>query len=344
MPLSRLWAGRAYGTNTGNLFVQLEGEDAALTGTLRLNEPGVAIVVYDITGSFDGTELSITGVPRAQIEGLVLGQLTASARLDSKGELHGTWETNIGSAGTFILYPHGSPGAAAQAGQVPDQLHTARHPFGAIGIDREQIVEIGEELQREFINGRVVVTVLAGSEQSRYLEDFKNLKFNADRAEAIKLFVQEPEAGSTNKVVTVEFGPQFNFAMAQSASEAWTLGKLEKLKRDLRRFERAYTTNFKKFNFGINQLLLVGAIIYLPSLNGVRDRTILMVGVFAITHVVTWLHTRYLPFAAIYLRQKPIGMFARVAPSAVSWIIAATAGAAATLLAAYLQGWLPHPP
>ena len=30
MALGRLWAGRAYGTNTGNVFVKLEGKDAAL--------------------------------------------------------------------------------------------------------------------------------------------------------------------------------------------------------------------------------------------------------------------------------------------------------------------------
>jgi hypothetical protein len=30
MALGRLWAGGAFGTNTGNLFLKLEGEDAAL--------------------------------------------------------------------------------------------------------------------------------------------------------------------------------------------------------------------------------------------------------------------------------------------------------------------------
>ena len=33
MALEHLWAGRAYGTNTGNLFVKLSGGDDALSGS-----------------------------------------------------------------------------------------------------------------------------------------------------------------------------------------------------------------------------------------------------------------------------------------------------------------------
>lgn len=68
-----------------------------------------------------------------------------------------------------------------------------------------------------------------------------------------------------------------------------------------------------------------------------------MGGVLALTFGVNWLHERYLPFAAIHLAQKPGSVLTRLAPSAISWIIAATAGIAATLLAAYLQGWSTSP-
>jgi hypothetical protein len=120
-------------------------------------------------------------------------------------------------------------------------------------------------------------------------------------------------------------------------------GRLEKLKRDLKRFERTYTTNFKRAGFGINQLLFVAAIIFLPSLSDPLDRAILLAGIIALIVGVDWLHKRYLPFAAIYLSRTPEGLLARVAPSAISWLIAATAGIFATLLAGYLQGWLALP-
>jgi hypothetical protein len=106
-----------------------------------------------------------------------------------------------------------------------------------------------------------------GSEQSRFLEDFKKISFDGEVATVIKIFVQERESCGTNKVVSVEFGQQFNLAMTQGADEAWVLGKLEKLKSEIRRFERSYATNFKRFGFGINQFLLLAAVVYLPSLD-----------------------------------------------------------------------------
>ena len=340
MALERLWAGRAYGTNTGNLFVTLEGEDASLTGILRLNEPGVGLILYNIAGSFDGNRLTLTGEPKTRIEGMALGRLAAAATLTQKGDLEGEWETDIGSAGTFVLFPHNRSQGPSLSEQTPDQLHTARHNFGAIGIDREQIIALAEDIQREFMKGQVVVTVVVGSEQSRFLEDFKTLNFNADRGELVRIFVQEPEGDGTNKVVSVEFGPQVNWAMTQGASEAWVLGKLEGLKRDLGRFERTYSTNFRRYGIGINQLLLLAAIVFLPSLTGLLNRAILMAGILVLVFFLNWLHSRYLPFAAIYLGKKPKGLFATVAPSVISWLIAATAGIVGTLLASYLQGSL----
>jgi hypothetical protein len=300
MALGRLWAGRAYGTNTGNLFVKLDGDDTALNGALHFNEPGVGLVVYSIQGTFDGHKLTLTGVTQTQIEGLTFGRLTATANLNAKGELTGEWSTSIGSAGTFILFPHDQAQThGVPSGKLPDQLHTARHHFGAVEIDREQVTAIADEIQRDFKNAQVVVTVVSGTEQSRFLPDFKSIGFNASRATVIKLFVQEPEGSGVNRVAQVEFGPQVNIAMTQGGDEAWVLGMLEKLKRSVRPFERTYTTNFKKLGFGINQLLLVGAIVFLPSLGSFRDRAIFMISVLALTFGVNWLHSRYLPFAAI---------------------------------------------
>ena len=64
MALGQLWAGKVYGTNTGNLFVKLEGEDAALVGTLRFNDTVVGLTEYSISGSFDGALLTFTGQPQ----------------------------------------------------------------------------------------------------------------------------------------------------------------------------------------------------------------------------------------------------------------------------------------
>ena len=80
------------------------------------------------------------------------------------------------------------------------------------------------------------MTFVAGTEQSRFLEDFKRLNFNVDRVNLVKLFVREPDPSGIDKSITVEFGQSVNWAMCQGVSEAWALGELERLKRDIRRF------------------------------------------------------------------------------------------------------------
>ena len=338
MALGRLWAGKAYGTNIGNLFIELTGNDNTLAGTLKFNEIGVGVGTYSIAGSFDGSRLELTGTPQTDIEGVEFGSLSASGTLNSKGDLEGRWETNVGTAGTFILFPHDRASESDSLEPIPDQLHTARHHFGAIVIDREQIIALADDIQREFTRGTVVVTVAAGTEQARFLGAFKDLTFAQNTAEWIRIFVQEPDGGGLNKVVTVEFGQQLNFVSTQSGNEAWVLGKLETLKRDLRKYERSYTTHFKRIGFGVNQIMLVAALIYLPSLPNLQNRASLFLGVLTIAALVNWLHHKYLPFSAIYLNNRSDPLLTRIWPSLASWLISATAGIAATLLAAYLQG------
>ncbi len=340
MALTKRWAGRAWGTNIGNVFVTLDGEDATLIGTLRMNEQGVGISVYAVQGSFEAPTLTLTGQPEAQIEGIEFGQLNVSGAMNAKGEIHGDWQTTIGSAGTFVLFPHtgGEPPTDVQRAA---QFHTARHNFGAIEIDREQITEIAENIRLDFPS--VIVTVVAGTEQARYLEDFKQLQFSADRAEIIKIFAQKPDGLGSNQVVSIEFGPLVNTVMTQGANEAWVLGQLETLKRDLRRYERIYITNFKRWGIGINQLMLLAAIVFLPSLGGLKDRAILMGVVLALTFAVNWLHARYVPYAAIYLRQKKQDWLGKAWPRVASWGIGIVAAVIGALAAAYLQGALKIP-
>lgn len=340
MALTKRWAGRTWGTNIGNVFVTLEGADAALTGILRMNEEGVGIAIYSIQGSFDAPTLTLIGQPQAEIKGFEFGTLTVTGIMNAKGEIHGDWQTVVGSAGTFTLFPH-TGGEQPTDVQKAEQFHTARHNFGAIEIDKDQITEIAETIRRDFPS--VIVTVVAGTEQARYLEDFKQIQFGVDRAEIIKIFAQKLDGSGSNQVVSIEFGPQVNMAMTQGANEAWVLGQLETLKRDLKRYEHAYVTNFKRWGIGVNQVLLLAAIVFLPSLSGLRDRATLMGVILAVIFGVNWLHSHYVPFAAIYLREKKKDWLAKVWPSLASWGIGIVATVIAGLAAAYLQGALKIP-
>ena len=341
MAIGKTWAGRIFGTNTGNIFLKLDGPDNELSGTIHLNDPSFGMAVYSVVGNFNGRQLTLSGESQTVADGVTYGLLQAKADLNDRGELRGEWSTSIGSAGTVILFPHDAALSVAPSFTSPEQLHVARHQFGAIEIEREQILALADEIQRDFTN-RVIVTVTTATEQSRYLADFRGMSFADARAQILKLFVQEPEENGVNRIVHVEFGPSINFVTTQGGDESWVIGMAEKIKRRIHRHERTYATNYKKFGFGMNQLFLAGTVVFLPSLSTNLDRALLMAGVLFLSFAVRWLHERYLPFAAIYLDRKPVGLIERVGPSFLSWVIAVSAGVAATLLAAYLQGkdWL----
>jgi len=334
MALNENWAGRIFGTSTGNVFVKLTGSEDGLTGSLHLNEPGIGIAVYSIAGKFDGERLSITGQSETKIAGVYFAPLKAKAFLNSRGELQGEWETESGGAGTFQLFPHSNSGSDTKgSSRTLDQLHTVRYQFRAISIDRPELILLADEIQSSFEQAQVVVTVTTGTEQARYLSDF-----DFERASMIKLFIREAETSGLDRIVQIEFGPQINFSMVQGSDESWVLGFMEKLKRGIKPYERTYATNFKKMNFGINQLLLAGAVVTLPSLPSLNTRALLMLAVLSIVFCVNWLHQKYLPFAVIYLDKRPASIFAKVTPSFVSWVIAVTASLVSAWLAFYLIG------
>ena len=104
--IGRLWAGRVFGTNTGNLFVELDQTEAGVSGTLRLLDTLYGLSIYEITGSIDGSTLEFEGEPKQVAPGVETGRFVAKATLTPQGHFRGQWQTSIGTAGTFELYPH----------------------------------------------------------------------------------------------------------------------------------------------------------------------------------------------------------------------------------------------
>ncbi|KKL99981.1 hypothetical protein LCGC14_1808960, partial [marine sediment metagenome] len=49
MAICKKWAGKVYGTNTGNLYATFEGHSDALTGKIHLNDPVFGLAVYGIS-------------------------------------------------------------------------------------------------------------------------------------------------------------------------------------------------------------------------------------------------------------------------------------------------------
>ncbi|MEE2690875.1 MAG: hypothetical protein VX640_04955 [Pseudomonadota bacterium] len=149
MAIGRKWAGNAVGTHTGNLYLELEGDDdASLRGSLRFNDDRYGIVIYAVEASFDGEKLKVTGKPETTKENLEFGELETVVRLNAQGQLIGDWKTSIGSGGAFRFYPATIASTGTINDPLPDQLYTSRFDFGAIEIDRGQIIELADDLQR----------------------------------------------------------------------------------------------------------------------------------------------------------------------------------------------------
>lgn len=341
MSFGKKWAGRIYGTNTGNIFARIDGEPSALHGSLHINDAQFGIAVYEVSGSIQNETLRLRGRPRGSEEDTAADSFAATGKLNSKGQLIGDWLTHDGLTGTFILFPHDEPSEPApNSDQIPEQVYVARHEFGAVELGRDDIVQIADEMQKEFRDGKLIVTVTTETEQSRYLDDFKNSPSQKRKAKILKLFVQQSDSSGINRVAVVEFGPIFNAASTQSSDESWALGFLERIKKSVKPLERHYATNFKKLGFGINQIILVAAITLLPSLPSLERRSILMAAVLALGYIINLLHRKYLPLASIYLGDRPAGIWSIITPTLISWTVSASAGLVAAVLAAYLGGML----
>ena len=342
MALGKKWAGRIYGTNTGNLFLKLDGPDDNLVGSLHLNDAEFGFVQYQVAGQFDGKKISLEGQPSTQTEGVDFGEFRAAANLNSQGEFEGDWDSSTGPAGTFILYPHDRAGASIAPVERPLQLFTPREELGAIELDFDDIVILAEEIQKEFSKSQVAITFRADTPQSIFLSDFKKLALPKRRSDYLKVFGREAERDGLNKTIHIEFGPHVNFVSVESSDEAWALGQVIKLRGHLRPLERFYSTNYKHFGITLNAYILIAALAFMPSLSNFQERIVFLSIVMFLIAGIEWSHRRYLPFASIHLGKKPSNPFSRFFFSAISWLFSIIGGLLVWGIGAYLLGdWKP---
>ncbi|MFA6180322.1 MAG: hypothetical protein WC696_11985 [Candidatus Methylopumilus sp.] len=52
MDIGKLWAGRVFGTNTGNLFIEFTELEPSIKGVLRFMDNNFGLTVYEITANY----------------------------------------------------------------------------------------------------------------------------------------------------------------------------------------------------------------------------------------------------------------------------------------------------
>ena len=341
--LGRLWAGRIFGTNTGNFFLEVESSpDGVLTGTLRLMDTLAGLTVYRVTGSFDGTTVRFEG-DSAQAEasqGVSIGTVHATGTLTPQGHIRGTWTSSIGTAGTLEAYPHDQavPDQRTVAGAPPEQFYTSTIAIGAVRIYGADLWELVEFIRRDFVVGRLVVTyAIRGTEVTKYLEDFRTEAATLGQLRRFKLAIQEPEAYGINKVVVLELIPfGQNEIRVQGINESWVTGKAEATARMLRKFEKPLVTTYKKFGLTLNQLIVLAMLVLIPAIQFLWQRAMFVVAVVLLLQSLVWLHQRFIPNVTLYLSEEEPTVVQRAWPTILSFVI----GVVASLVAALLFQWL----
>lgn len=337
--LSKLWAGHIYGTNTGNLFIELEKAGPEVKGSFRLLDAAFGAVVYSIEGQF-ADKLTIKGTPVQTQEGVKVGIITAEAILTQEGNLRGKWTSDIGTGGTFTAFPHDVPDTVAKSSDLPEQLFTRTINLGPVYLFAEDVRQLVEFVRQDFLTGRTVVTYNSrGSSVSKYAEDFLKEMPTLERVSYLKLHHQEPEAHGLNRLVTVEFSAfGFNEVRTQGVRESWVLGKAEAIATFLKRYQSSLATTYKKFGLTINQAIFVALLIVMPSIQSTGNRAILAVGVFLLLAVLQQAHAKFIPNASITLGTVRPTWLDRWLPSLLSWLSAIALIVIAGLIYRWLTG------
>ncbi len=65
--IGKLWVGKLFGTNTGNLFIEFKETEPGIQGFVRVMDDKFGITVYEVTGAFTD-RLRITSKPTKEVD------------------------------------------------------------------------------------------------------------------------------------------------------------------------------------------------------------------------------------------------------------------------------------
>lgn len=340
--IGRIWAGRIFGTNTGNASAVFDSDEDHVTGTIRFNDDSLGPIAYDVEGEFDGANLKLSGEAKDPPQGVEFGTVAIDGHLHPDGTLRGEWQSTLGTGGNFVFHPHDSQ-VPAGGSKLPEQLYSANRTIGAVRLYAADLPQLVEALMRDMPGSRVIVTCRHGlDEASYYWSDFQ-ARAEAERTfRYLKLSIQAPDADGLSRQVIVEldaFGA--NTVRAQGVQESWVIGKAESLVRFLSRNQVSTITGYRRFGSIPGLLIALIVIAMLP------DMTFPSRLVFIAAGVIAWLafayvHSRLIPNALISVQEKQPGMLSKIALPILSWLGGIVAATLTAVLGKVLEDGLPN--
>ncbi len=333
--LGKLWAGRAFGTNTGNLSISFESDGEELAGIVRFHDEAYGLVTYKVQGTYRD-EVELTGKAITEAEGVEYGELTVKAALTPEGSLKGEWYTSIGSGGPFVAHPHGVGAANTDKTDLGiEQFYTQAYTLGALRLAKDDVISLMEAVKKDFnAEAKLIVTYRsAGAEVTQHGKDFLAQMGGHKKLTYLKVFMQEPDEFGVNRFAFAELAePGSNRVVAQGVREIWVEGKAQMLRSELAKNEKSIITNFKKFGLNLNQVALfvmIVAITYVPEF---WMKAVVGLLVFGLIKFIGWLHVTFIPNASIRLTDVKETWITRWGSSIFSWV----ATLASTVLGGYL--------
>ena len=331
--LQGAWAGRMYGTNTGNVFLEFSQSENQLNGIARLHDDKFGIAVYSIEGSIIEGKIEIKGMPKQAPDGVELGDATIVGELKQDGSIAGRWETTIGSAGTIRLFPHKYEDKVIKTTE-PEQIYNVIKPIGSVRLFKKDIKSLFDVIEKDFTEGRLVVTYTQrGNEVTRYASDFLEAIEKIEEIRSLKIFIQEQESPGINKMVNVDLFEKINSAIRVSGiNESWVVGKAESINNEISRYQNRVITNYRKYGLNLNQIIFFLMLVLIPEISTWPKRLLFVGAVYTLLVSLFGVHTKLIPNTIILAEDKPLGYIGRSWPSIVSWLIAFSSSLVAALL------------
>jgi len=339
------WAGHLFGTNTGKFFLEFdknESEDE-LTGHLRINDDVFGISQYVVKGTFS-EKLIFSGEVVFCEENVKAGKLTAEATLDPKGILRGTWETTIGTKGTFIAAPQNSETQNINSNKIyPEQIHNATKDLGALRFCLTDLKNLIVEIKKDFSSDtKVIITYsIDGHHTTQYSDEFMKEaeKRGLGELKELRIYIQELEFNNINRSISVELGVNDSNKITVSGSqETWVIGKLTKARAWLKRYESYLVTKYKKFGLNVNAIIFLTMLVFVPSIQTKIMRAYFVGLTFIILILLLFLHKSCIPIFEMKTNAMRQSWFARKRPAFISFIGTILSGVIIALISNYFTG------
>lgn len=329
------WAGRIYGTNTGNVYCEFIIDNDKISGTVRLNDDLHGLSLFNISSIQKNIHEFKLVSEKEELTNLAM--IDVKIKPDNNGNIIGEWISNNGLAGTLVLYPQININSVNNSVD-PQQFYSKTIKLGSTRLFKNDIVEITNYIKSDFPDSRLIVTYNKyGSNVIKYEADFFQESNSLGELNGIKLSIQDIPSNHSNRIVNVDLYPKENSEIRISGSnESWVLGKAESLKNQFSRFTNKTVTNYKRFGPVLNSLIFFIMLIFIPEINPIVNRAIFVGSVLVLLLVMILIHKRFVPNTKIFLADIQPSIWKRSWPSVLSWFVSLTSSLIASLIYYYL--------